>query len=296
MNKKKSGFVAVVGRPNVGKSTFLNKVMGQKVLIESSRPQATRNKISCIYNDDKGQIVFLDTPGIHKPHHKLGQVLVDHAKGSLKGVDVVLFMVEPDEEIGIGDKYIANVLKDISIPIILCVNKIDSINSTKIIPLLNEWKNILDYTEIIPISAKNGEGVNKVIELVYSFLSEGPQYYPDDMLTDKSEKFIIAEMIREKVFNKTKEEVPYSVAVDIRSFTEKNGRLYIAADIIVERNSQKGIIIGKQASMIKRIKLEARKDIERFMGYKADLELHVRHKKDWRNKNNILRDLGYSKE
>ena len=246
MDNKKSGFVAVVGRPNVGKSTFLNKVMGQKVLIESSKPQATRNRISCIYNDERGQIVFLDTPGIHKPHHKLGQVLVDSARGSLKGVDVVIFMVEPDEEIGTGDKFVANILKDIEKPIILCVNKIDSVNDAKIIPLLNEWKTVLNYTEIVPISAKQGEGVDKVIELAFSFLKEGPEYYPQDMLTDKPEKFIIAEMIREKVFNKTKEEVPYSVAIDIRSFTEKNGRLYIAADIIVERNSQKGIIIGNR--------------------------------------------------
>ncbi len=295
MTEKKSGFVTVVGRPNVGKSTFLNKVMGQKILIESSRPQATRNRISCIYNDERGQIVFLDTPGIHKPHHKLGQILVNYARNSLNDVDVIIFMVDP-QEAGLGDKYIAEILKDIDTPVFICINKIDLINRSKLILLLNEWHKILDYTEIIPVSSKTGEGLERVIDLIFSYLTVGPEYYPDDMITDRPEIFIIAEIIREKVFNKTKEEVPYAVAVDIRSFTEKKNMLYIAADIIVERNSQKGIIIGKHGSMLKKIGQEARLDIEDFMGYKAYLDLHVRHKHDWRNKNNMLNSLGYEKE
>lgn len=296
MNNKKSGFVTVVGRPNVGKSTFLNKVMGQKILIESSRPQATRNRIQCVYTEERGQIIFLDTPGIHKPHHKLGEVLVEYAQRSLHGVDLVIFMVEPDVQIGAGDRYVANIVKECDIPVILCVNKIDNINSSNMIPLLQEWHNSYNFNDIFPISARTGEGIDKVIDLVFSYLEEGPQYYPEDMITDRPEEFIVAEMIREKVFNRTKEEVPYAVAIDIREMEDRGETLYIAADIIVERSSQKGIIIGKQGKMLKDIGLAARESIEAFMGYKVYLDLHVRHKNDWRNKNELLNSLGYNRE
>ncbi len=296
MDKIKSGFVTVVGRPNVGKSTFLNKVMGQKILIESDKPQATRNRIHCVYTEERGQVIFVDTPGIHKPHHKLGENLVKHAKDSLNGVDVAILMVEPDEIIGSGDHYVARIVSEVEIPVILCINKVDIIKPNKLIPLLVEWNEKYKFAEMIPISAKTGENVDKVVDLVFSYLKEGPQYYPADMITDRPEEFLIGEIIREKVFNLLYEEIPYSVAVDLRAYEMRNNKIYIAADIIAERASQKGMIIGKQGSMLKKIGHLARRDIEKFMGYKVFLDLHVRHKSDWRNKQEMLNKLGYTKE
>lgn len=291
--KNKSGFVSVIGRPNVGKSTLLNRVMGYKILIESNKPQATRNSIHCVYNEKRGQIVFLDTPGIHKPHHKLGESLVSSAKRALKDVDLILFMVEPDEQFGPGDKYIAEILKDIEIPCVLLLNKIDSVPKDRIFLVLNRWAELYDFDEYIPISATSGENVDRLMDLIFSYLEEGPMYYPEDMITDRPEEFVVTEMIREKIFNNTMEEIPYSVAVDLRDYDQRDDLMYIAADIIVERDSQKGIIIGKRGSMLKKIGSEARKDIEDLLATKVYLDLHVRYKKDWRNKDSILKELGY---
>jgi GTP-binding protein Era len=294
--EKKSGFVTVVGRPNVGKSTLLNKLMGYKILIESNKPQATRNSIQCVFNDERGQVVFLDTPGIHKPHHLLGESLVASAKRALNDVDLILFMVEPDSKIGPGDLYIAELLKDTDIPVVLVLNKIDQSSQNDIILVLNSWSEHFKFDEYIPISALTNENLDRLKDLIFSYLDEGPMYYPDDVITDRPEEFVVTEMIREKVFNNTHEEIPYSVAVDLRDYDEEDGKMYIAADIIVERDSQKGIIIGKQGSMLKKIGREARKDIEDLLATKVYLDLHVRHKKNWRNKNNLLKELGYREE
>ncbi|MFP4457204.1 MAG: GTPase Era [Clostridia bacterium] len=294
--KNKSGFVSVIGRPNVGKSTLLNRIMGYKILIESNKPQATRNSIHCIYNEERGQVVFLDTPGIHKPHHKLGESLVSSAKRALKDVDLILFMVEPDNQLGPGDKYIAEILKDISIPCALVLNKIDSVSKEDIILILSRWAELYDFDEYIPISATSGENVDRLKDLIFSYLEEGPMYYPEDMITDRPEEFVVIEMIREKIFNNTMEEIPYSVAVDLRDYEQREDIMYIAADIIVERDSQKGIIIGKRGSMLKKIGSEARKDIENLLATKVYLDLHVRYKKDWRNKDSILKELGYKED
>jgi len=293
---KKSGFISVIGRPNVGKSTLLNKLMGYKILIESAKPQATRNSIQCVYNDKRGQIVFVDTPGIHKPHHKLGESLVASAKKALKDVDLILFMVEPDNDLGPGDKYIAEILKNIEIPVVLVLNKIDATSKESIITILNRWAEEYKFNEFIPISAKSGENLDRLLDLAFSYLKEGPEYYPDDMITDRPEEFVITEMIREKIFNNTKEEIPYSVAIDLRTYEQRDNLMYIAADIIVERDSQKGIIIGKRGSMLKKIGSEARKDIEDLLATKVFLDLHVRYKKDWRNKDNLLKEFGYKEE
>ena len=292
----KSGFVSVIGRPNVGKSTLLNRIMGYKILIESSKPQATRNSIQCVYNEKRGQIVFVDTPGIHKPHHKLGESLVASARKALRDVDLILFMVEPDFNLGPGDKYIAEILKDIEIPIVLVLNKIDNTSKDNILIVLNRWVEHYKFNEYIPISAKDGENIDRLIDIIFSYLEEGPQYYPDDMITDRPEEFVVTEMIREKIFNNTKEEIPYSVAVDLRIYEQRDDLMYIAADIIVERDSQKGIIIGKRGSMLKKIGSEARKDIEDLLATKVYLDLHVRFKKDWRNKDSLLKELGYKEE
>lgn len=292
----KSGFVTVVGRPNVGKSTLLNALLGQKLLIVSDKPQATRNQIQCVLNGDDYQVVFLDTPGIHKPHHQLGEILVATAKQSLQDVDLILFMIEPEYPIGKGDRFVAEILKKVDTPVVLCVNKIDQIKKVTLIPVLDEWHKTYNFAEIIPISARTGEGLESLKRTIKNYLQEGPKYYPDDMLTDKSERFIIAEMIREKVFHFTHEEVPYSVAVDIRQIEEHAQAVYIPADIIVERDSQKGIIIGKQGQMIRKIRQKAAADIKKLLGCEVDLDLHVRTKSDWRNRIELLEKLGYQRE
>lgn len=292
----KSGFVTVVGRPNVGKSTLLNNMLGQKLLIVSDKPQATRNRIQCVFNGDDFQVVFLDTPGIHKPHHQLGEILVNAAKRSLEDVDLVLFMVEPESPIGKGDRYVAEILKQVDIPVVLCLNKIDKLKKITLIPILEEWQRTYDFAAMIPISARSGEGLEGLVDIIKTYLKEGPKYYPDDMTTDKSERFIIAEIIREKVFHLTHEEIPYSVAIDIRKFEEHGEKVYIPADIIVERDSQKGIIIGKQGKMIRKIRKLAEADIKGLLGRGVELDLHVRTKADWRNRLELLRKLGYERE
>jgi GTP-binding protein Era len=296
----KSGFVTVIGRPNAGKSTFVNGVLGQKIAITSDKPQTTRNNISGIYTTDESQIIFIDTPGIHKPHHKLGQYMTKEAINTLKSVDLILFMVDATQEFGKGDLFIIEELKKVKIPVFLILNKVDVIDD--IVRLKNnvdKYKNAFKFKGIFSVSALRGDNVDKLLVDITEMLEEGPKYYPDDQVTDHPERFIISEMIREKVLYLTKEEVPHSVmcVIDYMEYDDKNPKLInIHASIIVERASQKGIIIGKQGSMIKNIGTMARKDILYLLGNKVFLDLHVKVVKDWRNKEKQLRSFGYSEE
>lgn len=291
--KFKSGFVSIIGRTNVGKSTLLNKVVGQKVAIMSDKPQTTRHKIHLVLTREDAQIVFLDTPGIHKPKHKLGEHLVDVALGALKEVDVVLFMVEPFHP-GAGDKYILKLLKKLGGPIFLVVNKIDLVQKGELEPVIGAFKREFNFTEIIPVSAFTGENVNILIEKVIEHLPEGPKYYPDDMITDKPERFIMAEIIREKVLHLTSQEIPHSVAVVVDEVKKRSENLVVVnATIYIERDSQKAILIGKGGRMLKQIGQMAREEIEQLLGSRIYLDLWVKVKKDWRNREGLLRTFGY---
>jgi GTP-binding protein Era len=296
----KSGFVTIVGRPNVGKSTFLNTVLGQKITITSDKPQTTRNNISGIYTSDHSQIVFIDTPGIHKPHHKLGEYMTSEAINTLKSVDLIMLMVDSMQSFGKGDMFVIEELKKAKVPVFLILNKADLVEDiVKLKNLVDEFKNAFAFKGIFSISAKRGDNVERLIEDIEQELSEGPKFYPDDQITDHPERFIISELIREKVLMLTKEEVPHSVMclIEYMEYDDKNPRLInIHASIIVERPSQKGIIIGKGGQMIKEIGTLARKDILYLLGNKVFLDLHVKVIKDWRNKDFHLRNFGYQEE
>lgn len=293
----KSGFVAIIGRPNVGKSTLLNQVIGQKVAIMSDKPQTTRNKIHGVYTTSEAQIVFLDTPGIHKPQHKLGSFMVQVAESTLREVDAVLFLTDVTESLGAGDRYIIERLKQVETPVILVLNKIDQVHPEALLPIIAQYKELYDFAEIVPISAMNGSNVSTLIAQTIKYLEEGPQYYPADQVTDHPEQFVCAELIREKILHLTREEVPHSIAVTIeRMKVEENGIVHIGAVIFVERDSQKGIIIGKNGAMLKEVGRRARHDIEALLGSKTFLELWVKVKKDWRNQERVLRDLGFRRD
>ncbi|MBB6175259.1 GTP-binding protein Era [Anoxybacillus tengchongensis] len=294
----KSGFVAIIGRPNVGKSTFLNRVIGQKIAIMSDKPQTTRNKIQGVYTTDDAQIIFIDTPGIHKPKHKLGDFMVKVAQSALQEVDLILFMVNAVEGLGRGDEFIIERLKQVQTPIFLVINKIDEIHPDDLLPLIEQYRSLHSFAEVIPISALQGNNVETLLQQIKNYLPEGPQYYPAHQVTDHPERFIIAEFIREKALHLTREEVPHSIAVVIDSIErrENSDTVYVAATIIVERDSQKGIIIGKRGQMLKEIGQRARVDIEALLGSKVFLELWVKVQKDWRNKMAQLRDLGYRED
>ncbi|GGJ63032.1 GTP-binding protein Era [Anoxybacillus voinovskiensis] len=294
----KSGFVSIIGRPNVGKSTFLNRVIGQKIAIMSDKPQTTRNKIQGVYTTDDAQIIFIDTPGIHKPKHKLGDFMMKVAQNALKEVDVILFMINAEEGFGRGDAFIIERLKEVNTPVFLVVNKIDQIHPDDLLPLIDRYRSLYSFAEVVPISALQGNNVETLIEQIKSYLPEGPQYYPADQVTDHPERFIIAELIREKALHLTREEVPHSIAVVIDSIErrEDSQTVYVGATIIVERDSQKGIIIGKQGRMLKEIGQRARVDIEALLGSKVFLELWVKVQKDWRNKLSQLRDFGFRED
>ncbi|WP_066636541.1 GTPase Era [Desulfolucanica intricata] len=290
----KSGFVAIIGRPNVGKSTLMNRMIGQKVAIMSDKPQTTRHKIHSVLTRDHAQVVFLDTPGVHKPKHKLGQHMVDTALSTLKEVDLILFMVEANTPSGAGDQYIMNELSKIATPIFLIINKVDLISKNQLLPLIAEFQTKLDFKEIIPVSALQGDNVDRLADLIIRYLPEGPKYYPDDMITDKPEQFIMAELIREKVLHLTSQEIPHSVAVVIEDIQPRpNNTVYVGSLIYVERDSQKGIIIGKKGQMLKQIGQLAREDIEKLLGSKIYLELRVKVRDDWRNKEAFLKSFGY---
>lgn len=290
----KSGFVSIIGRPNVGKSTLLNQVVGQKVAIMSDKPQTTRNKIHGVYTTETSQIVFLDTPGIHKPQSKLGDYMMKVAESTFREVDAILFLVDVVEGIGGGDRYIIDQLHDVKTPVILVLNKIDQVHPETLLPVIEKYSKLYDFAEIIPISARNGNNVTTLLEQTMKYLSEGPQYYPADQITDHPEQFVCAELIREKILHLTREEIPHSIAVAIEDMkVEPNGIVHISAIIFVERDSQKGIIIGKKGDLLKEIGKRARHDIESLLGSKIFLELWVKVQKDWRNHERVLRELGF---
>ncbi|GGH45088.1 GTPase Era [Paenibacillus silvae] len=293
----KSGFVAIIGRPNVGKSTLMNQVIGQKIAIMSDKPQTTRNKIHGVYTSEEKQIVFLDTPGIHKRQSKLGDYMNETALNTLGEVEAALFLIDASEGMGGGDRYIAEQLKSVRTPVILVMNKIDKIAPEALLPLIEEYRKLHDFAEIVPVSAMLGSNVSTLLEQIGKYLPEGPQYYPDDQVTDHPEQFVCAELIREKILQMTREEVPHSIAVTIEDMkVQDNGVVYISAVIFVERDSQKGIIIGKQGALLKEVGKRARQDIQNLLGSRIFMDLWVKVKKDWRNQDRVLRDLGFGRE
>ena len=290
----KSGFVAIVGRPNVGKSTFMNYVLGQKIAIMSDKAQTTRNKIQGVYTNQDCQIVFLDTPGIHKPKHELGHFMVESAYSALKEVDAVLFMVNAAEKRGPGDDFIIEKLKKIKTPVFLVLNKIDLISPDELLDRVESYQETIPFAGIIPISVLQGNNVQKLMTTLTNHLPEGPQYYPSDQITDHPEYFVVSELIREKILHLTKEEIPHSVAVTVDKMQKDEfDKVHVYANIIVERPTQKGIIIGKGGKLLKEIGVRARKDIEQLLGNKVYLELWVKVEKDWRKKKSHLQDFGY---
>lgn len=290
----KSGFITIIGRPNVGKSTLLNSIMGEKLSIVSCKPQTTRNSIQTILTRDDFQLIFVDTPGIHKPKHKLGNYMVKVAESSVKDVDLILFLITPDVEVGKGDRYILEQLKKENIPVFLVVNKIDENPQEKVAQTLKNYSEIFDFAEIIPISALKQKNVKELVELMVKYMPEGPKYYPDDMITDKQEKFVVSEIIREKALRLLSKEVPHGIAVDILSMKKNSKGLYnIEATILCEKESHKRIIIGKKGAMLKKISTYAREDIEKFLDSKVYLEVWVKVKKEWRDSDRLLKELGY---
>ena len=290
----KSGFVAIVGRPNVGKSTFMNYVLGQKIAIMSDKAQTTRNKIQGVYTKEDAQIVFLDTPGIHKPKHELGEFMVKSAYSALKEVDAVLFMVNVSEKRGPGDDFIIEKLKGIKTPIFLVLNKIDLVTPEVLLERVESYKDALDFAGVFPISVLQGNNVNELMEGLINALPEGPQYYPADQITDHPEYFVVSELIREKISQLTQEEIPHSVAVTVDKMQKDEfDKVHVYANIIVERKSQKGIIIGKGGRLLKEIGTRARRDIQQLLGNKVYLELWVKVEKDWRKRKSNLQEYGY---
>ena len=289
----RSGYVSIIGRPNVGKSTFLNSILGEKVAIVTTKPQTTRNRIIGIKTLPNAQIIFIDTPGIHKPRHKLGEAMVKTALEALNEVDIILFMVEPhspEKE----DLSVIEMLKKVRSPVFLLINKIDTIKKIDLLPLIDHFKNLYSFQEIIPLSALKQDGMSMLMKRIYDSMPSGPKYYSDEFITDQLERFMVSEIIRERVMEMTEEEVPYSVAVEITEWKEKeDGLIVISGNIYVEREGQKGIIIGKRGAMLKSIGSAARIDIERLLTTKVFLELWVKVKKDWRNNKTTLRELGY---
>ena len=292
----KSGFVTIVGRPNVGKSTLTNKIMGEKLSIVSNKPQTTRNNIQTILTGEDYQIVFVDTPGIHKPKHKLGEYMVNSAKDSIKEVDLVLFLINPCDEIGKGDKFIIEALKSQNAPVFLVVNKVDENTHERVAKTLDMYSKEYDFKEIIPISALRGKNVDTLVELMVQNLPEGPQFYPEDMITDVQERFIVSEIVREKALRNLRDEVPHGIAVDIIQMKQNEKGTYpIEVDLICEKTSHKGIIIGKNGAVLKKIGETARYEIEKLLNAKVNLKIWVKVRKEWRDNNLLLKELGYKK-
>lgn len=297
MTTHKSGFVAIVGRPNVGKSTLLNRVVGQKIAIMSDKAQTTRNKIQGVYTTDDAQLIFIDTPGIHKPKHRLGDFMVETAYSALREVDVTLFMISADQKRGKGDDFIIERLRQSQTPVFLVINKIDKVHPDALLAIIEDYSSQMDFAEIVPISATEGNNFETLMKLLVDEMPEGPQYFPEDQITDHPEYFIVSELVREKVLSLTRDEVPHSVAVVVDSMKrDHNDKVHIQATIIVERDSQKGIIIGKGGKMLKQIGTKARLDIEHLLDDKVFLELWVKVQKDWRDKQTFLTDYGYRKD
>lgn len=292
----KSGFVSIVGRPNVGKSTLMNNVVGEKIAIMSDKPQTTRNTIQAVYTDEKCQIVFLDTPGIHKPKNKLGEFMVKSATDAFKNVDLVLFVVDDSKKIGPGDRKIIEDLKGIKTPVVLVLNKIDKLEESELFELMNLYSKEDVFKEIVPISALKGRNVNELLKVIEKYLEEGPKYFPDYMITDQPERVLVSELIREKVLHYLDDEVPHGVAVEIEKMKSRKDKdiVDISAVIYCERDSHKGIIIGKNGRKLKGIGKSAREDMEFLLGSKINLQLWVKVKENWRNLQNYISDFGYN--
>lgn len=294
-NAFKSGFVALVGRPNVGKSTLMNRLIGQKIAITSNKPQTTRNRIQTVYTDERGQIIFLDTPGIHKAKNKLGTFMVETAESTFADVDVILWLVEPTNYIGAGEQHILEKLRRCGTPVILVINKIDRVEKDKILEFIATYAKEMEFAEVIPVSALKGMNTEHLKEVLFRYLEEGPMYFDEDTVTDQPERQIAAEMIREKALRNLSDEVPHGIAVTIEKMHERSGGglIDLEATIICERDSHKGIIIGKQGAMLKKIGQDARKEIEMMVGCKVNLQLWVKVKKDWRDSDIMLKNYGY---
>lgn len=297
MNKDyKSGFVTLIGRPNVGKSTLMNYLIGQKIAITSNKPQTTRNRIQTVLTTEEGQVVFVDTPGIHKAKNKLGEYMVNVAERTLNEVDVVMWLVEPTTFIGAGEQHIASRLKKVQTPVVLVINKIDSVMPEEVLASISAYKDLYEFAEIVPVSARNGNNTDELLKVIMKYLPYGPQFYDEDTVTDQPERQIVAEIIREKALHSLNEEIPHGIAVAIDQMKMRNKVMHIDATIICERDSHKGIIIGKQGNMLKKIGSTARFEIERMLECKVNLKLWVKVKKDWRDSEFLMKNFGYREE
>lgn len=306
-NNFKSGFVTLIGRPNVGKSTLMNRLIGQKIAITSNKPQTTRNRIQTVFTDERGQIIFLDTPGIHKAKNRLGEYMVHVAERTLTEVDLILWLVEPSTFIGAGEQLIAEKLRKSNTPVILIINKIDTVKKEEILTFIAAYKDICKFAEIVPVSALKGENTGELVNTIYKYLPKGPMYYDEDTITDQPEKQIVAELIREKALRLLDDEIPHGIAVSIERMKERrsnpseeapfeqNGLMDIDATIVCERDSHKGIIIGKRGAMLKQIGTQARREIENLLDCKVNLQLWVKVKKDWRDSDFMIKNYGYDK-
>lgn len=292
----KSGFVTLIGRPNVGKSTLMNYLIGQKVAITSNKPQTTRNRIQTVLTTEEGQIVFVDTPGIHKAKNKLGEYMVNIARHSLDDVDVALWLVEPSTFIGAGERHIIEQLKKIKTPVILVINKIDMVKQEEVLTCIDAYRKECDFAEIVPVSARSGENTEELVKVIMQYLPYGPQFYDEDTVTDQPERQIVAELIREKALHCLEDEIPHGIAVAIDRMKMQNKVMHIDATVICERDSHKGIIIGKQGAMLKKIGSTARFEIEKMLGCKANLKLWVKVQKNWRDSDYMMKNFGYSEE
>ena len=294
----KSGFEAIIGRPNVGKSTLMNHLIGQKIAITSRKPQTTRNRIQTVYTSERGQIVFLDTPGIHKAKNKLGEYMVNVAQRTFQDADVILWLVEASDYIGTGEQHIAQQLKRTKLPVILVMNKVDKVEKKDLPGFIDAYRKILDFAEIVPVSALRSVNLDTLLECIFKYLPYGPQFYDEDMVTDQPQRQIVAELIREKALRCLEEEIPHGIAVTIERMKERpeGGLVDIDATIICERDSHKGIIIGKQGAMLKKIGSQARTEIEKMLEEKVNLKLWVKVKKDWRDSDFLIKNFGYDKK
>lgn len=296
-NEYKSGFVTLIGRPNVGKSTLMNHLIGQKIAITSNKPQTTRNRIQTVYTAEQGQIIFIDTPGIHKAKNKLGEYMVSVAERTLKEVDVILWLVEPTTFIGAGEKHIVDQLNKVKTPVILVINKVDTVKKEEILRFIDAYKDVCDFTDIVPVSALKGDNTEALIQTIFKYLPEGPRYFDEDVITDQPERQIVAELVREKALRLLGDEIPHGIAVAIDGMKERpgGGLVDIDATIICERDSHKGIIIGKKGEKLKQIGMQARQEIENLLDMRVNLQLWVKVKKDWRDSDFLIKNYGYNK-
>ena len=292
----KSGFATLIGRPNVGKSTLMNYLIGQKIAITSNKPQTTRNRIQTVLTMQEGQIIFVDTPGIHKAKNRLGEYMVNVAERTLNEVDVVLWLVEPTTFIGAGEKHIADQLRKVKTPVILVINKVDMVKKEEILPSIAAYRDLYDFAEIVPVSARSGENTDELLKVILKYLPYGPQFYDEDTVTDQPERQIVAELIREKALHCLDEEIPHGIAVTIEHMKKNRKVMHIDATIICERDSHKGIIIGKQGNMLKKIGSTARYEIEKMLGCQVNLKLWVKVKKDWRDSEYLMKNFGYRED